>query len=221
LSERAIELDPTYGRAYTQLGISYYVEWQNDFSGTKTALDRAYSLANRAVALDANDSAAHSFLGVIHMRRRSYELAEHCFQKAVALNPHRPAVMTCFGTLYGYLGRPEEGIAYYQQAKLIDQFYDPTWYWAYVGVLHFIAGRYDEAIIHLSRSSDMPTWVNAYLAACYALMNQSDDAHHHAAETLRLAPDFSAIRFLEKEAFKQLSDRDHLLDGLRKAGLPE
>jgi adenylate cyclase len=220
LSERAIELDPTYGRAYAQLAISYYLEWQNDFSGSKAALDQAYSLANRAVALDGNDSSAHSFLGVVHMERRSYDLAEHCYQKAIALNPHRPVIMASLGMLYGYLGRPEEGIAYYQQAKLIDQFYEPTWYWPFLGVLHFIAGRYDEAIINLSRSPDMPAWVHGYLAACYALMDQTDHVARHVAEVLRHAPDFSAIRFLEKEPFKQSADQQRLLDGLRKAGLP-
>ena len=122
------------------------------------------------------------------MYRHSYDLAEHCFQKAIALNPHRPVVMACLGMLYGYLGKPEEGIAYYQQAKLIDQFYDPTWYWPFLGMLHFIAGRYDEAIIHFSRSPDMPAWVHGNLAACYALMNQNDDARHHAAETRAARP---------------------------------
>jgi adenylate cyclase len=29
LSERAIEIDPNYGRAYTQLAISNYLEWAN------------------------------------------------------------------------------------------------------------------------------------------------------------------------------------------------
>jgi hypothetical protein len=52
-------------------------------------------------------------------------------------------------------------------------------------------------------------------------MNQNDDAHHHAAETLRLAPNFSAVRFLEKEPFKHSADRQRLLEGLHKAGLPE
>jgi TolB-like protein/Tfp pilus assembly protein PilF len=221
LSERAIELDPTYGRAYAQLAISYYAEWQNDYSGSRVALDQAYSLANRAVALDGNDSSAHSFLGLIHMKRRSYDLAEHCLQKAMALNPHRPVLMASLGMLYGYLGRPEEAIAYYHQAKLIDQFYDPTWYWPMLGILHFIAGRYDEAIIHLSRSPDMPPWVHGYLAACYALTDQRDQAVSHAAEALRQAPDFSAIQFLAKEPFKQSADQNRLLEGLRKAGLPE
>jgi adenylate cyclase len=67
----------------------------------------------------------------------------------------------------------------------------------------------------------MPQWAYGYLAAYYALTDQKDQAAHLAAEALRLAPDFSAIQFLKKEPFKQSSDRDHLLDGLRKAGLPE
>jgi adenylate cyclase len=221
LSERAIELDPAYGRAYAQLAISYYLEWVNDYSGSDAALDQAYSLANRAIALDDNDSNAYSFLGVIHMMRRSYDLAEHCYQKAMALNPNRPVVMATLGMLYGYQGRPEEGIAYYKQAKLIDQFYDPSWYWPMLGMLHFMAGRYEEATVHLSRSPTMPVWFHCYLAACYALTDQIARAAHHTAEVLRLAPNFSIGRFLEKEPYKQSSDRDRLLEGLRKAGLPE
>jgi adenylate cyclase len=221
LSEKAIELDPTYARAYSQLAISYYLEWVNDYSGSDAALDEAYSLANKAIALDDNDSQAFSFLGVVHMMRRSYELSEHCFQKAIALNPNRPVVMTSLGMLYGYLGRPDDGIARFEQAKLIDQFYEPTWYWPMLGMLHFIAGRYDEAIVHLGRSRIMPPWVRAYLAAIFAITDRKDEAAHHVTEILRLAPGFSAVKFLTKEPFKQSSDRDRLLEGLRKAGLPE
>jgi adenylate cyclase len=221
LSEKAIELDPTYGRAYSQLAISYYLEWVNDYSGSDAALDEAYSLANKAIALDDNDSQAFSFLGVVHMMRRSYDLSEHCFQKSIALNPNRPVVMTSLGTLYGYLGRPNDGIARFEQAKLIDQFYEPTWYWPMLGALHFIADRYDEAIVHLGRSRTMPPWVHAYLAASFAHTDRKDEATHHAAEVLRLAPAFSAVKFLTKEPFKHSTDRDRLLEGLRKAGLPE
>jgi tetratricopeptide (TPR) repeat protein len=90
-----------------------------------------------------------------------------------------------------------------------------------LGILHFAAGRYDEAIAHLSRSPTMPQWVHGYLAACYALTDRREQAARHAAEALRLAPDFSAVQFLAKEPFKQLADRERLLQGLRKAGLPE
>jgi TolB-like protein/tetratricopeptide (TPR) repeat protein len=221
LSERAIELDPAYGRAHAQLAISYCLEWLSDYSGSDNALDHAHSLARRAITLDDNDSNAFSVLGWIHMLRRSYDLAEHCYQKSIALNPNRPSMIANLGLLYGYLGRPEEGIANYKQVKLIDQYFEPTWYWQDLGMLHFIAGRYDEAIVHLSRTPSMSTLVHGYLAACYALSDQRDQAASHAAEILRLAPDFSAIQFLKKEPFKQLADQNRLLDGLRKAGLPE
>jgi len=221
LSEKAIELDPAYGRAYTQLAISYYLEWVYGYSGTDAALDQAYSLANRAIALDDNDSYAFSFLGVVHMMRRSYDLAEHCYQKAIALNPNRPVVMSVLGMLYGYLGRPEEGIAYYKQAKLIDQFYDPSWYWPFLGELHFMAGRYEDAIVNLSRSPTMPPRDHGYLAACFALTDRGDQAAHHVAEALRLAPDITIRGFLHREPFKQSVDQDRLAVGLRKAGLPE
>jgi TolB-like protein/Tfp pilus assembly protein PilF len=221
LSEKAIELDPSYGRAYSQLAISYYLEWVNDYSGSDAALDEAYSLANKAIALDDNDSQAFSFLGVVHMMRRSYDLSEHCLKKAIALNPNRPVVMTSLGLLYGYLGRPDDGIACFEQAKSIDQFYEPTWYWPTLGTLHFMAGRYDEAIVHLSRSRAMPPWVHAYLAASFAHTDRNVQAEHHAGEVVRLTPGFSAVRFLTKEPFKQSAGRDHLLEGLRKAGLPQ
>jgi TolB-like protein/Flp pilus assembly protein TadD len=221
LAEKAIELDPAYGRAYTQLAISYYLEWVYGYSGTDAALDQAYSLANRAIALDDNDSNAFSFLGVIHMMRRSYDLAEHCYQKALALNPNRPVVMSTLGMLYGYLGRPDEGIAYYKQAKLIDQFYDPSWYWPFLGELHFMAGRYEDAIANLSRSPTMPPRDHGYLAACFALTDRGDQAARHIAEALRLAPDISIRGFLHREPFKQSADQDRLAEGLRKAGLRE
>ena len=67
----------------------------------------------------------------------------------------------------------------------------------------------------------MPAWVHGYLAACYALMDEKDQAGSHVAEVLRQAPDFSAIQFLAKEPFKQSADQNRLLEGLRKAGLPE
>jgi adenylate cyclase len=221
LSEKAIELDPAYGRAYSQLAVSYFIEWGNDYSGSDAGLDKAFSLATQAVALDDNDSNAYSTLGLVHVMRRSYDLAEQCYRKAIALNPNRPVVMASLGMLYGYEGKPDEGIAVYQQSKLIDQFYDPTWYWPMLGVLHFIAGRYDEALVHLNRSSAKPAWVHGYLAASYALTGQMAEASREADEARRGAPDITVKRLLTKEPFKQSSDQDRLRKGLLQAGLPE
>jgi adenylate cyclase len=56
---------------------------------------------------------------------------------------------------------------------------------------------------------------------CYALNGRIDRAKDCASEVIRLWPDFSLTRFAAKEPFKHSTDRQHLLDGLRKAGLPK
>jgi hypothetical protein len=38
---------------------------------------------------------------------------------------------------------------------------------------------------------------------------------------MQLAPEFSLHYFMETEPFKRESDTAHMLDGLRKAGLPD
>jgi adenylate cyclase len=90
-----------------------------------------------------------------------------------------------------------------------------------IGVAHFIAQRYDDAIAALGRSPDMPLWVQAYLAACCALAAMPERARDYAAEVLRRSPNFSASRFATKGLFKRTADTELLITGLRKAGIPE
>jgi hypothetical protein len=112
-------------------------------------------------------------------------------------------------------------VKYLEEAKRLDPFFDPTWYWPSLGAAHFIARRYDDAIAALGRSPTMPYWAQAYMAACYALTDRSEQARNCTAAVLHQQPDFSLARFAAKESFKHAADRQHLLDGLRKAGLPE
>ena len=67
----------------------------------------------------------------------------------------------------------------------------------------------------------MPYWVHLYLAACYAHTDRIDQAAVCATEVLRMLPHFSLTRYVAKEPYKHASDREHLIEGLRKAGLPE
>jgi TolB-like protein/class 3 adenylate cyclase len=221
LAERAIELDPTYSRAYAQLCISYHLEWAHDFSGSNESLEKAFSLAQRAVMLDESDISAVGNLGWVHMQRRSYDLAEFYLTRALALNPNKPTIIAAVGILYGFLGKTEEGIAYFKRAKIVDPHFNPTWYWPQLGIIHFIARNYDEAVALLVRASTMQDWVHCYLAACYALTNRKEDAARHAKQALSQAPSLTATVFVEKEPFKSASDRERLLQGLRMAGLPD
>ena len=61
----------------------------------------------------------------------------------------------------------------------------------------------------------------ADMAACCAQMGDGAAAEAHAAEVLRLKPDFSAEAYVGNLPYRESEDRDHHRDGLRKAGLPE
>ncbi|HTO62233.1 MAG TPA: adenylate/guanylate cyclase domain-containing protein [Bradyrhizobium sp.] len=219
--EKAIALDPGYGRPHALLAHAMFLEWFRDTSGSDAMLDRAFGLAKKAVALDENDSTCQFVLGWIHLFRRSFDLAEQYYQRALELNPNNPEQVARMGFLHVFMGRPEAAIEWLMQAKLLDPYFNPISYCHALGTAYFVAQKYDDAITAFSRSSTMPVWVQAYLAASHALTGKIDLAGKFAAEVLRLTPDFSCARLTSKEPYKRPSDRELLLDGLRKAGLPE
>jgi adenylate cyclase len=221
LLEKAIALDPSYARAYAGMANSYRLEWSRDMSGTDHLLDLALAFAQKAVALDENNDACHEDLGWILLNRHAHELAEHHFQKALDLNSNRPNSLTSLGCLYAYLGRPDEALQYFKTARSLDPFFEPSWYWRMLGIVLFVARRHKDAIAAFKKSPIIPFWVHGFLAACYAHTDRIDDARFHAAEVLRLVPDFSVVRAVTKDPFKRDTDRQHLIDGMRSAGLPE
>jgi tetratricopeptide (TPR) repeat protein len=155
------------------------------------------------------------------MHKGPLSAAEQHKLRALELNPSDPEQFACTGILYTYLGRAEEGIAWLEQAKRIDPYYDPTWWWKTVGVAHFVASRYEEALAAFTCSSSTPVWVQVYQAACYALLGQMDRAHEYTAEVRHRAPDFSLTCLAAKELFKRPDDTQRLIEGMRAAGLPE
>ncbi|MGH6960817.1 MAG: hypothetical protein ACREE7_10055, partial [Dongiaceae bacterium] len=62
-------------------------------------------------------------------------------------------------------------------------------------------------------------WVLARLAACYAQMGRMAEAAAAAAEVRKLRPDFSCEKL--RRAGWNAADTEHILEGMRKAGLPE
>jgi TolB-like protein/Tfp pilus assembly protein PilF len=221
LYERAIELDPCYAQAHALLAYMLTLEWWWDMSLSQSLLDRALELGKKAVALDQHDRLCHDILGYVYLHRKDFDLAEQHKLRALELNPSDPEQIACMGILYTFVGRAEEGVAWFEQAKRIDPYYDPAWWWNMLGVAHFVAHRYEEALTAFSRSPTTPVWVQVYRAACHALLGQMDRARDYAAEVLHRTPDFSLTCLAAKEFFKRTDDTERLVAGMRAAGLPE
>jgi adenylate cyclase len=216
--EQALALDPDYPRAHAGLAVVLLCEWFRRTDDAQALLDRALDHAEKAVAIDPEDYECHETLGWILLHCKSYELSELQYRRAIALNPNSPAELAAMGSACSFLGRPDEGIEWFELARRIDPYFDATWYWNLLGAACFNARRYDEAVQALERVPDPPIWVRAYAAAAHAMAGRMDAAHEIVAMIAQDAPDFSAASVVRKEPYRNPGDLAHLAEGLRRAG---
>ncbi|MDM7994873.1 MAG: tetratricopeptide repeat protein [Acidobacteriota bacterium] len=115
LLARAIELDPTYVRAYAASADCYSFLFMH--AGSKESdLDQADFMSRRALELDADSAEAHASRGVACSLRHNYGEAESEFEKAIHLDP------TLFEAFYFYAracfeqGKREKAIQLYEKS---------------------------------------------------------------------------------------------------------
>ncbi len=220
--EKAIELDPRFARAYAGLAWVHYYEWKWRWSESPAvSADRAFEMAKKAVALDPSDSYNHWVLGAMHfwVKQQTEEGAAE-YERALALNPNDAEILQHWGWILAFLGRAEEGIEIAHKAMRLNPHY-PDWYIYFLGISYYVARRYEEAIATLKKVSEQNPESSTYLAASYAQLGREAEARAVAAGILEADPDFSSARWAEMRPYKNQADREHLIEGMRKAGLPD
>jgi tetratricopeptide (TPR) repeat protein len=213
--EKAVELDPQYAVGHAYLALTIYVQWiANRAPGE---LDRALTIARRALALDENDNRCHRILSHIYTHMRQFDRAEFHSERSVALNPNDAHAAIARANVLRNLGRLEEGVEWVRKALRLNP-YHPNWYWnTFARVLH-AAGHYAEALDVYSRIAERPSFYDAYVAACHAELGHMEEARAHAESALKVRPDFSIGTWSRGLPYKNDADLQRFLDGLRKAG---
>jgi hypothetical protein len=84
-----------------------------------------------------------------------------------------------------------------------------------------ILHRYQEALAAFDYLPTRPYRVCAYMAGCYARLDEMDRARASAAECLALKPEFSIGHFMTKQPFKNPANAASLAESMRMAGLPD
>jgi adenylate cyclase len=215
--EKAIEIDPNLAAAYSYLALVDQGEW--DFGASAALLDRALENARKSVALDEDDARCHCIAGYVYLWAGDLDKAEFHHLRAVALNPNDAHIAAHMGLLSAYLGKIDEGIRWLNQAFLLDP-YPPDWYRGFLGMAQYTARDYVQAVKSLNPMRAPFPWDRMYLAASYAQLNRIEEARTQLAECGSLGLLGSIAEYAAKEPFKNPTDLDHLLDGLRKAGMP-
>ncbi len=226
LLERAIELDPGSARAHAYLSFFEMSDWIWGKSDDE-AFNRAFASAKKAMALDDGDSWSHLVLGQVYIRRGRPDFALNYMEKAVALNPNEPTAVANMGWVLDLMGRHDEAVEWVENAMRLDPFH-PDWMLDVLALALYSSRSYEAAISAYMRHKAPPYWAHVHAAACFAQLERRDAvvgavaAFEEAAERERREgnPGVSielAIRDTQT-FYKNQDDRDHWLEGFRKAG---
>ena len=223
--ERAIEIDPNFAQGHALLALILLEvflaeKWTSSQGNSMPALDHALQIAQRPVALDCNDAMCQFALAGAHLFRKSFDLAAHHFDLAMQLNPNDADIIAHRSLLEMFTGRPQQALQSLDLAMKLNPT-PPNWYREIEGHAFYAQRRYEEAARAWGRGTARRPYVYRFLAACHAQMGCLDEAQTLVDQSLRLQPRFSLRVWATFEPFLHRGDLEHLLDGLRKAGLPE
>lgn len=218
--DRALEIDPLYGRAHAYAGWAFLQDFRNGWSNMpEQSLAEAERRARMAIEVDPNDPYGHWAMGAIRLYQRRHDLSLESYQHAIELNPNNAEMLVHFGWALTYAGQPDMGITYIDSAMERNPRY-PGWYLWDLAFAHLVATRYEEAAEVLEQRNPKTTGTYQLLALAYAKLGRGADAETARLKVLAIAPQTSITRSAEIEPFLRSEDLQHYLDLMREAGFP-
>lgn len=232
LFSRALELNPRSTEAKLYMAIVFAGRVLDAMSDEKQVdLDRAQRLIDQAQA-DAPRSLLLHFATAQLLRalgRCDEAMIE--YETVLASDPNWFNALSHLGRCKTYLGQVAEGIALQQKVIGLaspDDNIGITYF--RLGEAYMLKSRPDEAIHWLEKArvaQPAMGYVHGFLASAYALEQQPEKAAHELAEARRLTPwryssiatEYAVAR--ESGALPNSEMWATLLDGLRKAGVPD
>jgi adenylate cyclase len=213
---RAIELDPGYVQAHALMAMALADKYLLDEQ--QETLGAALASAQRALTLDENDAAAHHAMGLVAIRLGEFSVAGQHFDRAISLNPNDVSIACERANWLTYVGRFDEAFSVLESAQQRDP-YPPKWVAEIRGQALFGLKRFDEAIAAFRSVRPQHRWIPSFLASAYAHRGEMENAHRELAIYRKSKPEATLSYLAGKRPMTEL--RQLVLDGLRKAGLPE
>jgi tetratricopeptide (TPR) repeat protein len=238
LCEQALAIDPNNALALCALSVKFYLPVALGLStDPKGDLKRADELASKALALDPNFIHSHLNKANVLGTQGHPEEALAEYERALALDPAFADADAGVSFSYQELGQFEKSVDYFNKTIRLSP-HDPYLSGWYAGKANSYFGlkQYDQAIEWARRAitispNSTPT-AHADLIAIFALTGHEVEAQEALQRYLALPPAGGPRTIAVWKAYKsQLTNPhsdprylelwDRLVEGLRKAGMPE
>ena len=217
--ERAVRKDPGYSDAWAMLALLLAQAHGQRFDPDVDFLSPAESAARRAVATSPTNHMGHFGMAQVHFFRREYESLRNAAFKAVELNPMDGNTIAFLGELLSYSGEWEKGQEYAKRAKQLNPNH-PGWYWITDFYHAYRQSDYRGALSCALKINIPGHWgTQLMLSAAHAQLGELESAARALQDLEGLKPDYALS---VKNDLEQWFDPDyvqHLIEGLRKAGM--
>jgi adenylate cyclase len=225
LFEQAVALDPGFALAHAEIAyLQYvYVTWRVQLDRRDALLAKGFASARRALALEPSLPLANRVLGNLHLRAREYVDAVMWAERAVMLNPGEAESYAWLANVFSYVGRSAEALEQLSHARQLDPLHPPLWDF-YIGRALLHVGQYEEALTWLERCARRAVtfghW-QRYMAAALAHLGRLEEAGAALRDPTATRTYASISEIRRDDSFIDGIEFNRLIEGLRKAGLPE
>lgn len=220
LLNQAVSIDPEYAEAFRWLAFVYWQLWAHSIDVTEENRSRAVELARKAVALDENDAAGRWILGYLLAYEKRWPESDEEFAAAFTLEPNHADALVMWSELAAYAGRASEAIELTQRALRLNP-HPAGWYYWELGLAHYAAGQYEEAVKILRMEATYRSASRRILAASLAQLGRGDEAMREAALFMASTPNFRISHWAVAQPARDMEIVQRFVEGYRMAGLPD
>lgn len=228
--EKAVALDPSFAAAYALLAQAHLRDWITFWEEIpEQSYQQVWVNARKSMELNDTDSVTQASLGYAYLFEGDHDQAYVHLNRALELNPGDTDALIFMSRFEMLSGKPELAIDRIVQANRHNPFGKYNWS---LGTAYYVSRRYDEAKLRLQAIHSPAEIMLVWMAAVHAQLGEIEKARILAAKFVSNAEKklnsldaplpASWLGFVaERWPFKLREDMDHLLEGLRKAGVPE
>ncbi len=224
LFERAVEIDPDYGRAWAKLASTYAYE----FLCTKpngNAREEAGRISEKALLLAPGIPDSHIARGIAHSICHDYRQADLEFEIAIGLDPDLFSAWFTWARSKTYQGDVSKAIEYYQKASEIrpEDYQSVLIQMSLMGSIGDLDGARDKAKEGLQRAKNFlelnPDENRAWNMGAFALqrLGRDDEAKDWMDTSLKNSPRNSLLTYNAASFFALAGETDKSLDYLERA----
>lgn len=196
LCQQAVDVDPTYGAAYSLLSSAYGNQALLGYAPSEEVYPRMRAAAQRAVELDDTLAAAHVSLALVLFNQTwDFPGAEREVERSLELNPNLSEAHNALALLNLSRGRFEEAIAAEKRAIELEPLLPPRLFT--LGLVYYCARRFENAIEQIRRGLEMQpgnALGHVLMADAYAYAGQPEKAVAECEKALELGRSAEMVR---------------------------